>query len=174
MRPPPPISGRHRSRPELERGPGRRRLRPFILAQDYPALEVLVVDNCQHRRVGRPRASRVSPGPPSRQRAEPGFGGGNNAGLNRTTTPYVLMCNNVRASPRTASAGWSRARSRPARRIGHADDHPCKSGLVDATGIVVCPDGLALGRGRASGPRTSPNRPRSSMRPTASASTAAP
>jgi GT2 family glycosyltransferase len=82
-----------------------------------------------------------------------GFGGGNNVGIGLARTPYILMCNNdTRLAPDAVRRLVEALEADP--RAGSAT--PCivlaASGLVDATGIVVCPDGLALGRGRAERP----------------------
>jgi len=124
-----------------------------LLAQDYPALEVLVVDNAS------PDGSaemirREFPGVRLHVNAENlGFGGGNNTGIRLARTPYVLMCNNdTRLVPGAVGRLVEAMEADP--RAGSAT--PCivlaATGRVDATGIVVCPDGLALGRGRAEAP----------------------
>jgi len=121
--------------------------------QDYPALRILVVDNAS------------TDGSADRVRREfpdvrlhvneknLGFGGGNNVGIRLAETPYVLMCNNdTRIQPDVVRRLVEALEAEP--RAGSAT--PCiilaASGKVDATGIVVCPDGLALGRGRAEAP----------------------
>ncbi len=124
-----------------------------LQAQDYPALEVLVVDNAS------PDGSvamirRDFPGVRLHVNAENlGFGGGNNVGINLARTPYVLMCNNdTRLEPDAVRRLVEAMEADPA--AGSAT--PCivlaATGRVDATGIEVCPDGLALGRGRAQPP----------------------
>jgi GT2 family glycosyltransferase len=124
-----------------------------LQAQDYPALEILVVDNAS------------TDGSAERVRREflgvrlhvneknLGFGGGNNVGINLARMPYILMCNNdTRLAPDAVRRLVEALDADP--RAGSAT--PCiilaATGLVDATGIVVCPDGLALGRGRAEKP----------------------
>jgi len=124
-----------------------------LQAQDYPALQVLVVDNASTDGSAE-RIARDFPDVRLHVNAENlGFGGGNNVGIRLAETPYILMCNNdthlqadaVRLLVETLEADpWAGSVT------------PCiilaETGKIDATGIVVCPDGLALGRGRAEPP----------------------
>ncbi|MBM4017125.1 MAG: glycosyltransferase family 2 protein [Planctomycetes bacterium] len=124
-----------------------------LLAQDYPALGVLVVDNASTDG----SADMVRREFPAVRlhvnEKNLGFGGGNNVGIGLAGTPYVLMCNNdTRLAPDAVRLLVEALENEP--RAGSAT--PCivlaATGKVDATGIVVCPDGLALGRGRAEPP----------------------
>jgi len=124
-----------------------------LLGQDYPAVEVLVVDNASTdgsadmiRREFPDVRLQVN-------EKNLGFGGGNNVGIRLAETPYILMCNNdTRIQPDAVRRLVEAIEADP--KAGSAT--PCiilaASGKVDATGIVVCPDGLALGRGRAEAP----------------------
>lgn len=121
-----------------------------LQAQDYPALDILVVDNASTD--GSPETLRREfPGVRVHENAENlGFGGGNNTGIGLCETPYILLCNNdTRLSPDVVRRLVAALEADPA--AGGAA--PCiilaETGRVDAAGIVVCPDGLALGRGRA-------------------------
>ena len=124
-----------------------------LQAQDYPALEILVVDNASTDGSAE-RTARDFPGVRLHVNdANLGFGGGNNVGIRLAETPYVLMCNNdTRLAPDTVRLLVETLEADPW--AGSAT--PCiilaETGKVDATGIVVCPDGLALGRGRAEPP----------------------
>jgi GT2 family glycosyltransferase len=124
-----------------------------LLAQDYPALDILVVDNAS-----------TDDSPEIIRRDFPtvrlhvneknlGFGGGNNVGIRLAETPYVLLVNNdTVCEPDVVRRLVEAVATDP--RVGSAT--PCivlhATGKVDATGIVVCPDGLALGRGRGESP----------------------
>ena len=124
-----------------------------LLAQDYPALQVLAVDNASPDGSAEMIARDFPHVRLHRNGKNLGFGGGNNVGIRLAETPYVLMCNNdTRLAPDAVRRLVDALEAEP--RAGSAT--PCiilaASGRVDATGIVVCPDGLALGRGRAEPP----------------------
>ncbi len=124
-----------------------------LLGQDWPALEVLVVDNASTDGSVEMLRRRF---PGVRVHVNPrnlGFGGGNNVGIALAQTPYVLLCNNdTRLRPDVVRRLVAALEARP----DAGSVTPCivlaETGRVDATGIVVCPDGLALGRGRADPP----------------------
>ena len=124
-----------------------------LQAQDWPALEILVVDNASTDGSAE-MIRREFPGVRLRVNAQNlGFGGGNNVGINLAATPYVLMCNN---DTRLASDVVRHLVAALEARPDAGSVTPCiilaETGRVDATGIVVCPDGLSLGRGRAAPP----------------------
>ena len=124
-----------------------------LQSQDYPAVQILVVDNASTDG----SADMVRREFPTARlhvnEKNLGFGGGNNVGIRLAETPYILMCNNdTRIQPDAVRRLVEALETDP--KAGSAT--PCiilaASGKVDATGIVVCPDGLALGRGRAEAP----------------------
>ncbi len=118
--------------------------------QTWPAVQVLVVDNASADlsveliRRDFPEVELVVNG------RNLGFGGGNNVGLARVRTPYVLLLNNdtelepdciermVRAAEADSSIGAVASKIL----LKYNDLR------IDAAGIEICPDGLALGRGR--------------------------
>jgi GT2 family glycosyltransferase len=121
-----------------------------LLAQDYPALEVLVVDNASTDDSAAMIRDKFPHVRLHVNEKNLGFGGGNNVGIGLAQTPYLLMCNNdTTIEPDAVRRLVEAMEARP--EVGSAT--PCivlaATGRVDATGIVVCPDGLALGRGRA-------------------------
>ena len=79
-----------------------------------------------------------------------GFGGGNNVGIAHARTPYVMILNNdTRMDPDCVGELVTTLESNP--RCGSAASKVMLSleeNMIDAAGIEVCPDGLALGRGR--------------------------
>ncbi len=124
-----------------------------LQAQDCPALEILVVDNAstdgsaEMIRRDFPDVRLLT------NDRNLGFGGGNNTGINQIDTPYVLMCNNDIRLDRGCVRHLVKA-IEPDPQAGSVTPMIilAASGLVDATGIVVGWDGLALGRGRAEPP----------------------
>ena len=124
-----------------------------LQAQDYPALEVLVVDNASTDGSAEMLAREFPRVRIHRNAANLGFGGGNNSGINRIETPYILMCNNdIDLRPDCVRRLVACLEANPQAGAAAPMIVLAASGLVDAAGIVVCPDGLALGGGRAQPP----------------------
>jgi GT2 family glycosyltransferase len=79
-----------------------------------------------------------------------GFGGGNNVGIQASRGKYIMMLNNdTRLDPKCieelkGSLEKDRGYGACASKILLEDE----DNLIDAAGIVVCPDGLSIGRGR--------------------------
>ena len=124
-----------------------------LQAQDYAALEVLVVDNASTDGSAE-MIAREFPDIRLHVNAENlGFGGGNNVGIGLARAPYVLMCNNdTRLQPDAVRCLVEALEADPWAGSATGCIILAETGKVDATGIVVCPDGLALGRGRAEPP----------------------
>jgi GT2 family glycosyltransferase len=79
-----------------------------------------------------------------------GFGGGNNVGIRASRGRYIMMLNNdTRLDPRCIEE-LKRAIEKGHRYGGCASKIllEYENDLIDAAGIVVCPDGLSIGRGR--------------------------
>lgn len=121
-----------------------------LTAQTYSPLEIIVVDNAStDGSVGliKKRFPAVRLVVNERNL---GFGGGNNVGIRASQGKYIMMLNNdTRLDPKCIEE---------LKRSIEKDDKygACASkilleyeeNLIDAAGIVVCPDGLSIGRGR--------------------------
>jgi len=118
--------------------------------QTYQPLEIIVVDNAstddsvEWVRQKFPQVKLIV------TERNLGFGGGNNVGIQASLGRYLMMLNNdTRLNPTCIEE---------LRRAIEADKNygACASkillefedNLIDAAGIVVCPDGLSIGRGR--------------------------
>jgi len=118
--------------------------------QTYDPLELIVVDNASTDG----SAKLVKNGFPEVKlivnKTNLGFGGGNNVGIKASQGRYIMMLNNdTRLDPHCIEE---------LRRCIEENDRygACASkilleygdNLIDAAGIVICPDGLSIGRGR--------------------------
>jgi GT2 family glycosyltransferase len=118
--------------------------------QTYPAVHVMVVENASGDRSAEivrrdfPEVELVV------NEKNLGFGGGNNVGLARARTPYVLMLNNdTELDPDCIAEMVKVMEENP--KIGSVASKillKFNDFRIDAAGIEICPDGLALGRGR--------------------------
>jgi GT2 family glycosyltransferase len=120
-----------------------------VLAQDYPDLEVIVVDNGStdgSQEIIRQYKDVVL----IELEKNLGFGGGNNVGMGRAKGKYVLVLNNdteldpACVSEMKKSLDRNRGYGACASRIDQMDPPD----TIDAAGIAVYPDGLAMGRGK--------------------------
>lgn len=118
--------------------------------QTWPNVQVLVVDNASQDagvwliRRDFPEVTLLV------NERNLGYGGGNNVGLAQVRTPYVLLLNNDTAlDPQCIERMVLAAEADPAAGAVAAKILLKYDDLrIDAAGIEVCPDGLALGRGR--------------------------
>ena len=118
--------------------------------QTYSPLEVIVVDNASTDG----SAELVKKGFPEVKlivnKTNLGFGGGNNVGIRVSQGKYVMMLNNdTRLDPKCIEE--LKGSLEKDQRYGACASKillEYEDNLIDAAGIVVCPDGLSIGRGR--------------------------
>ncbi|MBP1750101.1 MAG: hypothetical protein H6Q52_2640 [Deltaproteobacteria bacterium] len=121
-----------------------------VLEQDYPDIEIIVVDN----------GSRDGSNDMIRERYHQvklvetgqnlGYSAGNNLGIRLARGEYVVILNNDTELEMTCISAMKRAIQKHPR-YGACASKICllsDKGLLDAAGIVVYPDGLSIGRGR--------------------------
>jgi GT2 family glycosyltransferase len=118
--------------------------------QTYRNLEIIVVDNASTDGSAELIRNRFPDVKLIVNERNLGFAGGNNVGIRASTGRYIMMLNNdTRIDPNCVEE---------LKRYIDKDERygACASkillefenNLIDAAGIVVCPDGLAIGRGR--------------------------
>ncbi len=125
-----------------------------VKRQSYPRLSILVVDNgstddsVAFLRREYPEVRLI------RNASNLGFAGGNNAGIRACETPYLIILNNDTDLFPGCVAELKRAMDRDGS-IGACASRimlKFEENRIDSAGIAVCPDGLALGRGRMETP----------------------
>jgi GT2 family glycosyltransferase len=121
-----------------------------VLAQDYPDIEIIVVDNGSEDgsndviRQRYPQVRIVETG------KNLGFAAGNNLGIRLAAGEYIVVLNN----DCELENGCIHAMKKAIEKDGKYGACASKiyllydDGLLDAAGIVVYPDGLSIGRGR--------------------------
>jgi len=118
--------------------------------QTYDPLELIVVDNASTDGSAELVKKGFSDVKVIVNKTNLGFGGGNNVGIQASQGRYIMMLNNdTRLDPHCIEE---------LRRCIEENDRygACASkilleyedNLIDAAGIVICPDGLSIGRGR--------------------------
>jgi GT2 family glycosyltransferase len=118
--------------------------------QTYRSLEVIVVDNAstdgsaEMVRQKYPWVNLVV------NEKNLGFGGGNNVGIEASRGRYIMMLNNDTRLDPACVAELKRAIEKDDKYGACASKIllEYEDNLIDAAGIVVCPDGLSIGRGR--------------------------
>ncbi|MDB5049482.1 MAG: hypothetical protein JWO30_2553 [Fibrobacteres bacterium] len=129
-----------------------------VRGQSYPALDITVVDNAstdgsvEFLREAYPDVRIVL------SEKNLGFAGGNNLGIRACRTPYLVILNNDTDLFPECIAELKRVMDKDPRTGACASRIMLKfeENRLDAAGIVVCPDGLALGRGRMEPPENYP------------------
>jgi GT2 family glycosyltransferase len=118
--------------------------------QTYPNLHVIVVENASGDRSAEIVRERFPEVELIENTENLGFGGGNNVGLAAVRTPLVLMLNNdTELDPECIAEMVRVMESDPS--VGAVASKillKYNDLRIDAAGIEICPDGLALGRGR--------------------------
>ena len=121
-----------------------------LAGQDYGNLEVIIVDNgssdgsVEMIRARYPGVQLIE------NHANLGFAAGNNVGIRHSRGEYVVILNNDAELDAHAISAMQRAIDKD-RGYGACASRiylKFEQDLLDAAGIVVCPDGLSIGRGR--------------------------
>jgi GT2 family glycosyltransferase len=121
-----------------------------LQGQTYQPLEIIVVDNASTDG----SAEAVRKGFPGIKlivnKANLGFGGGNNVGIQAAQGRYIMMLNNDTRLDSRCIEELKGSIERDDRYGACASKIllEYEDNLIDAAGIVVCPDGLSIGRGR--------------------------
>ena len=129
-----------------------------VKKQTYPNLTIMVVDNAsadgsvEYLRAEYPEVVLVI------NDKNLGFAGGNNSGLRACKTPYLVILNNDTDMRPDCVAELKKVMDRDPR-IGACASRimlKFEENRLDAAGLSVCADGLALGRGRMEPPENYP------------------
>ncbi|NIA21007.1 MAG: glycosyltransferase [Anaerolineaceae bacterium] len=118
--------------------------------QSYPNVQVIVVENAGGDRSAEIVRQRFPEVELIENDENLGFGGGNNVGLAAVRTPLVMMLNNDTELDPDCIAEMVRVMESDVECGSVASKILLKFNdlRIDAAGIEICPDGLALGRGR--------------------------
>lgn len=121
-----------------------------VLSQNFENIEIIIVDNGSDDRSVEivreeyPGVNLIATG------RNLGFAAGNNVGIRETRGNYIVLLNNDAELEPNCISEMKRAIDQD-RDYGVCASKICLKSephLLDAAGIVVCPDGLAIGRGR--------------------------
>ncbi len=121
-----------------------------LTGQDYDNLEVIVVDNGSSDGSVKMIRARYPGVQLIENHANLGFAAGNNVGIRLSRGDYVVILNNDAELDGRAISAMRQAIDKD-RRYGACASRiylKFEQDLLDAAGIVVCPDGLSIGRGR--------------------------
>lgn len=121
-----------------------------LKAQTYTFLETIVVDNASTDGSAGLIRTRFPDVKLVVNEKNLGFGGGNNVGIQASAGKYIMMLNNDTRLDRRCIEELKQGIEKDPKYgacaskilLEYEDD------LIDAAGIVVCPDGLSIGRGR--------------------------
>ena len=121
-----------------------------ILTQSHKPISTIVVDNASTDGSDRFISETFSEVRLIRSASNLGFGAGNNLALREVATPYVMLLNNDAELPPETIALLLEAINRSPEYAAAAPKIVLESSpdTVDAAGLVICRDGLAIGRGR--------------------------
>ena len=121
-----------------------------VQAQTYGPLEVIVVDNASADGSVEVIRSQFPKTQLIVNKANLGFGGGNNVGIRASQGTYIMVLNNDTRLHPNCIEELKRSVEQEEGYGACASKILLESpgNLIDAAGIVVCPDGLSIGRGR--------------------------
>lgn len=121
-----------------------------LQGQTYQPLEIIVVDNASTDDSADLVKKRFSNVKMIVNERNLGFGGGNNVGIRASQGRYIMMLNNDTRLDPACIEELKRSLEKDQRYGACASKIllEYEDNLIDAAGIVVCPDGLSIGRGR--------------------------
>jgi GT2 family glycosyltransferase len=121
-----------------------------LQGQTYQPLEIIVVDNASTDDSADLVRKKFSNVKLIVNEKNLGFGGGNNVGIRASQGRYIMMLNNDTRLDPACIEELKRSIEKDQRYGACASKIllEYENNLIDAAGIVICPDGLSIGRGR--------------------------
>ncbi len=121
-----------------------------LMKQTYRPLEIIVVDNASTDGSADFIEEKFPDVKLIRNDRNLGFGGGNNVGIRASNGRYIMMLNNDTRLDSCCIEELKKCIEKDDRYGACASKIllEFEDNLIDAAGIVVCPDGLSIGRGR--------------------------